>query len=352
MKIELRDITQKYGKIIAVNNVSFSIDDGELIALLGPSGCGKTTLLRTIAGMIPLFKGAIYLDGVNISAWSAQRRNTAMVFQNYALFPHMTVEENIAYGLRVKKIKKNVQRQKVGEMLRKVRLEGYNKRKIYELSGGEQQRVALARALVIEPGVLLFDEPLSNLDEKLRVSMRREIKKIQQEYGITSIYVTHDQEEAMSIADRIVIMKDGLIQQMGPPREIYFHPANTFVADFMGVANIIEPGEIRINRDHQLVFKIFGNTYTIPSNNYQERGNLKGKIMFRPEDVDLKESGECRGIVKWYENLGATGRVTIECQGISLIAEIFNRYGNIREYRFGEKVRFTINPDAFNLLAE
>ncbi len=352
MKIELRDITQKYGDKIAVNNVSFSIDDGELVALLGPSGCGKTTLLRTIAGMIPLFKGAIYLNGVNISVWPAQRRNTAMVFQNYALFPHMTVEENIAYGLRVKKIKKNVQRQKVEEILSKVRLEGYNKRKIYELSGGEQQRVALARALVIEPGVLLFDEPLSNLDEKLRVSMRREIRKIQQEYGITSIYVTHDQEEAMSIADRIVIMKDGLLQQMGSPREIYFHPANTFVADFMGVANIIEPGEIRINRDHQLVFKIFGNTYAIPSNNYQEKGNLKGKIMFRPEDVELKENGECRGVVRWYENLGATGRVAIDCQGISLIAEIFNRYGNIREYCFGEEVRFTIIPDAFHLLAE
>jgi ABC-type Fe3+/spermidine/putrescine transport system ATPase subunit len=351
MKIELKQITQKYGELTAVKDVSLAISNGEMVALLGPSGCGKTTLLRTIAGLLPLYKGTIYLDGVDISAWPAQRRNMAMVFQNYALFPHMTVAENIVYGLKVKKVPKSIQKQKLAQILSKVRLEGYSQRKIHELSGGQQQRVALARALVTEPHVLLFDEPLSNLDEKLRVSMRQEIKKIQREYGITSIYVTHDQEEAMSIADRIVIMKDGFIQQIGSPREIYFQPKSIFVADFMGIANIMAPGEIKFTPE-QIEFKMLGNSYRVAAGNYHERGSLKLKIMFRPEEVEIKENGEFQGVIKWYESLGATGRMTIEIQGCTVVAETFNRSRGSREYRPGEEIRFTINPAALHLLEE
>lgn len=344
MEIELKNITQKYGEFTAVNDLSLSIQTGEMLALLGPSGYGKTTLLRTIAGLIPLYKGAVYLDGVNISGWPAQKRNTAMVFQSYALFPNMTVAENILYGLKVRKINKEIQKHKLKEILARVMLEGYGNRKIYELSGGQQQRVALARALVIEPDVLLFDEPLSNLDEKLRVSMRQEIRKLQQEYGITSVYVTHDQEEAMSIADRIVIMKDGIIQQVGTPVEVYFNPLNIFTADFMGLANILEPDALEAANGHVTV-KVFNNTYKLKSNGLITE---KTKIMLRPENILISETGQCRGIIKWHENLGAFSRITIEVQGSSLTVQTLNSC--YRDYKRGDLVNFSINPEALHLI--
>src|SRR5574344_431981 len=223
----------------AVDDVSLDIAPGSFVTLLGPSGCGKTTTLRMIAGFESPDKGEIYLGNEAINELTPNKRDTAMVFQSYALLPHYNVFENIAYGLHIRKLQKEEFRERVMKMLDLVELEGLETRMSNQLSGGQQQRVALARALVVEPGVLLFDEPLSNLDAKLRVSMRTEIRKIQQAVGITAIYVTHDQSEAMAISDQIIIMNKGVIAQMGSPEEMYHHPKSEFVADFIGEVNFL-----------------------------------------------------------------------------------------------------------------
>lgn len=239
MIIELDDIFKKFGKLIVVNHVSLLINDGEFFTLLGPSGCGKTTLLRMIAGFHDPDSGDVRFDGKSVISMPAHKRDTGMVFQNYALFPHMTVFDNVAYGLQARKVPSSEIRKRVLEMLEIVKLDNMADRYPRQLSGGQQQRVALARALVIRPQVLLMDEPLSNLDAKLRVSMREEIRRIQKSLGITTVYVTHDQEEAMAVSDRIAVFYDGHMQQADAPRDIYFRPVNRFTADFMGSCNII-----------------------------------------------------------------------------------------------------------------
>ncbi|MBQ9187716.1 MAG: ABC transporter ATP-binding protein, partial [Clostridia bacterium] len=223
----------------AVNDITLDIQPGDFVTLLGPSGCGKTTTLRMIAGYESPDIGEIYLGGEKINEKTPDKRDTAMMFQNYALFPHMNVYDNIAYGLKLRGFKKNEIREKVFAILDLVELKGMENRMTNQLSGGQQQRVALARALVVQPSVLLFDEPLSNLDANLRVQMRTEIRRIQQEVGSTAVYVTHDQSEAMSISDQIVVMNRGVIAQMGTPTEIYYHPASEFVASFIGEANYL-----------------------------------------------------------------------------------------------------------------
>lgn len=322
-----------------------------MIALLGPSGCGKTTLLKSIAGLIPHYKGKIYVGNKEISNLSPQKRNTALVFQNYALFPHMTVKENIIYGLKVKKIKSKEANEKADNILEIVKLEGYQDRKVHELSGGQQQRVALARALVIEPSVLLFDEPLSNLDEKLRVSMRKEIRRIQQEFGITSVYVTHDQEEAMSIADEIVIMKNGDIQQISNPNDAYFFPKNEFVAEFMGTANIFE-----LEDKHK-------NSEIIEYNLWDEKleiridKNIKGRdienpksFMFRPQNIDFNIDGKFKGEVKWVEILGTIMKITLDVNGKEIIAAKIN--DNKENLKKGDTVNFNVDTDKIVLLEQ
>ncbi len=224
----------------AVKDTSLDIEPGTFVTLLGPSGCGKTTTLRMIAGFESPDEGEIYLGGEPINALTPNKRDTAMVFQSYALLPHYNIFDNVAYGLKLRKMDKDMIRVKVTNILKLVGLEGMEARMTNQLSGGQQQRVALARALVLEPGVLLFDEPLSNLDAKLRVSMRTEIRRIQQEAGITAVYVTHDQSEAMAISDKIIIMEKGVVAQMGSPQEIYYHPKSEFVADFIGEANFLK----------------------------------------------------------------------------------------------------------------
>jgi len=228
----------------AVDNISLSIDSGELFFLLGPSGCGKTTLLRMIAGFIEPTSGRILFDGRDVTRLAPAKRNTGMVFQSYALWPHMTVFANVAFGLGVRKIPRKQREPLVMDALRMVRMDQYARRKPNQLSGGQQQRVALARALVIRPDVLLLDEPLSNLDAKLRLEMRSEIRRICKQTGITTIYVTHDQKEALSMADRIAVLDMGIIAQVGPPRELYERPATRFVAGFLGETNFIEDAEI------------------------------------------------------------------------------------------------------------
>jgi len=236
--VKLNGISKSFGETHALAPLSFEIHDGEFFSILGPSGCGKTTLLRIIAGLEEPTSGTIIVDGTDITHVSPQKRNVGIVFQNYALFPHMTVFENVAYGLEVQKKTRFEIRTKVMEVLAKVHLTEKSNEPVPSLSGGEQQRVAVARAVVVAPRVLLFDEPLSNLDYALRLETRAEIKRLQREVGITTIYVTHDQGEALALSDRIAVLNRGIVQQIGTPDELYFHPRNTFTATFIGHANL------------------------------------------------------------------------------------------------------------------
>jgi ABC-type Fe3+/spermidine/putrescine transport system ATPase subunit len=253
--IEVRDLVVRYGSVIAVRGVTFAVGAGEHLTLLGPSGCGKTTTLRAIAGLERPASGEIRIGGSSVFSSSptvnipAERRGLSMVFQSYAIWPHMSVFDNVAYGLRVRKRPEAEVRTRVREALDLVQLSDLGERSASKLSGGQQQRVALARAFVFSPSVLLFDEPLSNLDAKLRAEMRVELKELQRRLDITSVYVTHDLEEALAISDRIVVMRDGVIEQVGSPGEIYDHPRNTFVADFVGSANLIR-GRRRPDLEH------------------------------------------------------------------------------------------------------
>lgn len=270
-------------KVVAVDDVSLQIEPGEFVTLLGPSGCGKTTLLRMVAGFETLTKGEIYIGDENVAPLTPDKRDTALVFQNYALFPHMNVYDNIAYGLKLQKLGKNEIQTRVQKILDLMKMNDFAHRVPSQMSGGQQQRVSLARALVMEPGVLLFDEPLSNLDAKLRIHMRDEIRKIQKEVGITSLYVTHDQSEAMGLSDKVVIMRDGVIEQVGSPREIYQRPANGFVANFIGKANIIKGVVIDSNQNGYTV-DIMDKSYTVTSSKQHQIGEHV-KIVVRPESI-------------------------------------------------------------------
>ena len=280
----INNAVKAYGDFIALKGVSLDIKEGEFFTLLGPSGCGKTTLLRMIAGFNSIEGGEFYFGDKLINAVPAHKRDIGMVFQNYAIFPHLTVEENVAYGLKARKVPKAEIGPRVQEALELVQIAHLAKRKPNELSGGQQQRVALARAFVIEPSVLLMDEPLSNLDAKLRVQMRTVIKKLQRKLGITTIYVTHDQEEALAISDRIAVMKDGVIKQIGTPTEIYAKPQNPFVAGFIGTSNFLEctvSGEGEVTIEDEL-------TIHVPlSRPYTGRATLSA----RPEQLFFAESG-------------------------------------------------------------
>lgn len=234
MKVKLNGLTKRYGDTTAVNDLSIDLEDGELVALLGPSGCGKSTTLYMLAGITPVTQGQIFFDDQDITQEKPENRGIGLVFQNYALYPHMTVLENICFPLEIQKIKKKERIERAKKIAAQVRIDQLLSRKPAELSGGQQQRVAIARALVKNPRLLLLDEPLSNLDARLRIEMREEIRRIQQETGVTTIFVTHDQEEAMSISDRVVLMRDGLLMQEDKPQVLYDQPANCFVADFLG----------------------------------------------------------------------------------------------------------------------
>ena len=280
----------KTGKpFYAVKDVSLDIEPGSFVTLLGPSGCGKTTTLRMIAGFESPDEGEIYLGQEPINALTPNKRDTAMVFQSYALFPHYNVFDNVAYGLRLRKVPKAEIDRRVAAILELVELSGMESRMTNQLSGGQQQRVALARAMVVEPSVLLFDEPLSNLDAKLRVSMRTEIRRIQQTLGITAVYVTHDQAEAMAISDKIIIMNRGVVAQMGTSEEIYQHPNSEFVADFIGEVNFLS-GDITQVRGDSCTLSIAGHPVQV--------GNPDGfpvgkqcKVVLRPEAGILGDSG-------------------------------------------------------------
>lgn len=253
IEVALEHVTKQFGKVSGVQDVHIRIKPGEFFTFLGPSGCGKTTTLRMIAGFYYPTSGRIVFGNQDVTTVPPHKRNTGMVFQNYALFPHLTVFENVAFGLQVRKRPKEERLQRVERALQQVHLQGYGNRRIDQLSGGQQQRVALARALVIEPNILLLDEPLSNLDAKLREETRLEIKRLQLESGITTIYVTHDQAEAMAMSDRIMVMQGGVVQQVGKPEEIYNRPINRFVASFIGESNLWNGTVERIDGDQVYV---------------------------------------------------------------------------------------------------
>lgn len=281
LKIVLENLSKDFGSFRAVDNVNIKINEGELFTLLGPSGCGKTTLLRTIAGFYQQNEGNIYFGDQLINDVPTYKRNIGMVFQNYAIFPHMNVFDNVAYGLVARKVGKAEIKKRVMEALEIVELAHLKDRAPANLSGGQQQRIALARAIVIRPGLLLMDEPLSNLDAKLRVQMRNDIKRLQKELNITTIYVTHDQEEALAISDRIAVMKDGIVQQIDIPKKVYTFPNNRFVANFIGTSNFIE-GTSKMFGKSKAEINVIDNTFYLPV-----KKEYEGKIIIsvRPEDI-------------------------------------------------------------------
>ena len=290
--IEIKNIVKDFDGQRVLNGISLDIHENEFVTLLGPSGCGKTTLLRIIAGFLDADDGQVLFDGKDISGLPPYKREVNTVFQKYALFPHLNVYDNIAFGLNLKKQPKDIIEQKVKRMLRLVGLSGFDKRRITQMSGGQQQRVAIARALVNEPKVLLLDEPLGALDLKLRKEMQRELKNIQQEVGITFIFVTHDQEEALTMSDTIVVMNKGKIQQIGRPEDIYTEPKNAFVADFIGESNILDGVMLE-----DYVVKFFGRKFQCVDKGFAP--NEPVDVVIRPEDVDIvpPEQGHLCGTV-------------------------------------------------------
>ncbi|MEG0852758.1 MAG: ABC transporter ATP-binding protein [Angelakisella sp.] len=295
----VKEAVKKYGDFTALKGVSLEVKSGEFFTLLGPSGCGKTTLLRMIAGFNSVDGGEICFGDKVINNVDAHKRDIGMVFQNYAIFPHLTVAENVAYGLKAKKTPKDEMQRRVNDALAQVQIEALGNRRPNELSGGQQQRVALARAFVIEPGVLLMDEPLSNLDAKLRVQMRTVIKKLQRRLGITTIYVTHDQEEALAISDRIAVMKDGVIMQVGTPEEIYKKPQSPFVAGFIGVSNFMDAVVSKTPDGH--VITVDGVNMPV-----RLRREFSGKVTLsaRPEQLFFTEQGGLPGTIAISTFLG------------------------------------------------
>ena len=281
--VEFRSVTKRYGPVVAVNAVSFTIEPGTLVTLLGPSGCGKTTTLRLIAGLEMATEGQIMIGGRDVTRLSAAERDVSMVFQSYALFPHMTVLENVAYGPTVSGMPKAKARELARDKLGLVGLKGYDDRLPSELSGGQQQRVAVARALVLEPQVLLFDEPLSNLDAKLRRRVREDIRDLQQDLNLTVAYVTHDQQEALAVSDRIIVMSNAAIAQTGGPRDLYEAPASLFVADFIGDANIVD-AELSAKRNGRGTVRIGEIELDLP---HRDLAPGPIKVAIRPESIML-----------------------------------------------------------------
>jgi iron(III) transport system ATP-binding protein len=289
-KLELRNLSKVFGQgkeqVTAVDSIDLDINPGEFITFLGPSGCGKTTTLRMIAGFETPSQGSILLDGQDVSSLSPDKRPMGMVFQSYALFPHMSVYQNVAYGPRIKKLPAQQVKEDVSAVLDSMSLSSMANRSPNQLSGGQQQRVALARAMVMQPKVLLFDEPLSNLDAKLRAQMRIEIREVQQRLGITSIFVTHDQDEAMSISDRIVVMRNSKIEQVGIPAEIYLRPASVFVADFIGISNFLTVDGVSSAGAGKAKVNVLGRTIEVPA--HQDALSKESILLVRPESISVK----------------------------------------------------------------
>ena len=334
-------------KVTAVDHVSLTIAPGEFVTLLGPSGCGKTTILRMVAGFETPTGGDVLIGDERVNTLTPDKRDTAMVFQSYALFPHLNVFENIAYGLKIKQLKPDKIKAKVHEILGLVGLTDLEARSPNQLSGGQQQRVALARALVMEPSVLLFDEPLSNLDAKLRIHMRREIRKIQRQFGITSIYVTHDQAEAMSMSDRIIVMNKGIVEQVGTPQEVYATPASQFVADFIGTANIV-PGVVSAADGGVAQIEALGAIFPVKTNLAVASGDTV-KLIVRPEAVRLALEGLIPAEISSSVFMGSYQDYVIQTQGQTLVI-VDPDPANHPVFGAGEQVFLSIAPNSLHIV--
>ena len=355
VSISIENVVKRYDKLTIIPNLSLNIKNGEFFTLLGPSGCGKTTLLRMIAGFNSIEDGKIKFDEDIINDIPAHKRNIGMVFQNYAIFPHMTVRENVEYGLKLRKEDKDSMKKKVDEMLEVVKIEEYQNRLPERLSGGQQQRVALARAIVITPNVLLMDEPLSNLDAKLRIEMRSAIKDIQRHVGITTVYVTHDQEEALAVSDRIAVMKDGIIQQVGNPVSIYSRPSNVFVATFIGHSNLFYAKIYKSSNESGLIFK---NGYKLEMDNLDNIEDGDEVIAaIRPEEFSLakitEESMKAKVITKTF--LGKDVNYSLQFEDKEVIPEqpsIEYSQGSAsldKIYEVNETINLKPNPKKINV---
>jgi iron(III) transport system ATP-binding protein len=352
--LHLERIVKKYGKVTAVDDLSLEVRDGELLTLLGPSGCGKTTVLRCVSGFVRPDSGQISLGERKITEIPPQKRGIGLVFQNYALWPHMTVFENLAFGLRIKKLSKNDLLQKVERVLSLVQLEGLGDRFPRQLSGGQQQRVALARALVLEPEILLLDEPLSNLDALLREQMRFEIGQIHKHAGITTIYVTHDQTEAMVISDRIAVMEKGRMMQLGSPHEVYSKPANKFVAGFMGTTNFIHGRVTRVEGDDAVVVTEDG--LTLAGRGPGLQPGLDADVAIRPESIKFLNLDEARALqqtpnVHEAEVIRASYVGELIDYQLKIKNHMIRAKGEVRTLRgVGERIHIKLDPDQLAVL--
>ncbi|HHD2734338.1 spermidine/putrescine ABC transporter ATP-binding protein [Clostridium perfringens] len=337
--IELKGITKSYGKDTILDNLSLNIKKNEFLTLLGPSGCGKTTTLKIIAGFETADSGQVVFENNIINDIPPYERQLNTVFQKYALFPHMNVYENIAFGLKLKKMPKDVIDQKVKEMLKLVALEGYENRDIEALSGGQQQRVAIARALVNEPKVLLLDEPLGALDMKLRKGMQIELKRIQQKLGITFIFVTHDQEEALTMSDTIVVMNKGEIQQMGSPEDIYNEPANSFVAKFIGESNIVDGTMLD---DFKVEFA--GRIFNCVDKGFEKNEAIE--VVIRPEDFEIVkyEEGMLKGTVTSVIFKGVHYEIEVKDENHTWILH------NTKHAEIGSKIGLSLDPESIHIM--
>ncbi|MBQ6718054.1 MAG: ABC transporter ATP-binding protein [Clostridia bacterium] len=337
--IELKDIFVSFGEEKVLDGLNLAIRDKEFITLLGPSGCGKTTTLRIIAGFLDADSGEVVFEDKTINGVPSYKRQVNTIFQRYALFPHLNVYENVAFGLRVKKLKEDEIKEIVTEMLHLVNLDGFEKRSISTLSGGQQQRVAIARAIANKPKVLLLDEPLAALDLKLRKDMQKELRRIQRQLGITFVFVTHDQEEALTMSDRVVVMNKGKIQQIGTPQDIYNEPENAFVADFIGESNILDG----IMRD-DFVAEFSGHVFDCLDKGFDKNENVD--VVVRPEDVDIvpADKGMLKGTVTSVDFLGVHYEIIVDIGGFKWMIQTTD------ECFVGDNVGLYIEPDAIHIM--
>lgn len=337
--IKLENISVSFDGEQILRDFTLAIKDKEFVTLLGPSGCGKTTTLRIIAGFVEPDEGTILFDGKKINGVPAYKRQVNTIFQRYALFPHMNVYDNIAFGLAVKKVPKKEIKERVTEMLRLVNLSGFERRNVNNLSGGQQQRVAIARAIINRPKVLLLDEPLAALDLKMRKDMQVELKNIQQSLGITFVFVTHDQEEALAMSDTVVVMNDGEIQQIGTPQDIYNEPQNAFVADFIGESNILD-GVMK----KDFLVNVFGKDFTCLDRGFEENENVD--VVIRPEDIDIvpSQQGTLTGTITSVTFMGVHYEIIIDIDGFKWMIQTTD------EHQVDEFVGLSIDPDAIHIM--